>query len=70
MQSIDIKNDQVNQDADEFLYHEQFVIAGTTLQQSRIIYGVWLLLANVGGMQVVIGGLLAFSLGYYSEFNF
>ena len=70
MKSISISNYDVNQDDDESLYHEQYVIDGTTLQQSRIIYGVWLLLANVGGMQVSIGLLLAFVIGYYSEFNF
>jgi hypothetical protein len=70
MQSLAIFNDEVNQDGHRFMYHERFVISSTTLNQSRVIYGFWLVLANVGGMQVAIGALLAFFIGYYSEFNF
>jgi len=70
LQSLRIDNDQVNQDGSKFLYHERFTIASTVLLQSRIIYGAWLVLANVGGMQAAIAQVLAFVIGYYSEYNF
>ena len=70
MQSLRINNDEVNQDSDGYLYHERFTIASTILVQSRVIYGVWLVLANVGGMAAAVASGIAFFLGYYSEFNF
>jgi len=70
LQSLSIINNEVNQDEDEYLYHEQFAIASTILLQSRIIYGVWLVLANVGGMAAAVASGIAFFIGYYSEYNF
>lgn len=70
MQSISITNDEVNQDGHAYLYHERFTIASTILVQSRIIYGFWLVLANVGGMQAAVASAIAFFVGYYSEYNF
>ena len=70
MQSLRINNDEVNQDDNGFLYHERFTVASTILVQSRIIYGIWLVLANVGGMAAAVASGLAFFIGYYSEYNF